>query len=437
MTLNRAEKISYYLALAFAVYMPLHVFLSQSLSLITGGLEVWGFAKDVVICLAVPPLLLVAYKQGSLKNKYFRTVFIMGAFYVLLHVLFLIFKKNADTTTVIMGSAYNARLLAYLLLGYVVANSKEGERYARSVLKVLLITCTVVAIFGVFQYFLPKDMLSHVGYSLQRGVKAMFFIDDKPDFPRVMSTILDPNSLGAFLAFPIVYSSYFLFAKKGKQSWKVLSDEWLMLLLTASVVCLIFTFSRSGEITAIVSIITLVFIVAESKKAHARKYLPYALVCFVVVASLLVVSKNTYIVQNVLLHSDKATKQEDPNQLRVSLSKIVVNRIKQRPIGYGPGTAGIVSISNPKGTQLTENYYLQIAYEVGVLGLAVFVGIYTVILKRLYTIHSDLSLIVFCSGVGIAVFSLLNHSWSNEALALQWWLLAGLALVTSNKKHPS
>jgi hypothetical protein len=42
---------------------------------------------------------------------------------------------------------------------------------------------------------------------------------------------------------------------------------------------------------------------------------------------------------------------------------------------------------------------------------------------------------IFSVGAGVAVFGLFNHSWSNEALALQWWLAAGLAAVTAAKKY--
>jgi hypothetical protein len=206
MTLQRAEKMAYFLALGLVVYMPLHIFLAQSLSLVTGGLEVWKAAKDVLLVFSVFPLLFLAYKQGSFGNKFFKLFMWLGVAYVAIYMLFLLFDKNADTKASITGAVYNTRLLGYFLLGWVVAGAKNGNKYTHTLLKVLLLMCGAVALFGVAQYFLPKDLLTHVGYSLERGVKPMFFIDDKPDFPRVMSTLRDPNSLGAFLALPIVYA---------------------------------------------------------------------------------------------------------------------------------------------------------------------------------------------------------------------------------------
>ena len=431
MTLQRAEKYAYYFALALVVYMPLHIFLAQSLSSITGGLELYKAAKDVILVLAVFPLLFLAYKQGAFKSLFFRRFIMLGVCYAALYLLFLLFDNNADTKSAITASVYNCRPLGYLLLGYVVANSKMGKYYAKSLLKTALIMCLIVASFGVLQYFLPKDFLTHFGYSLARGVKPMFFIDDKPDFPRVMSTLRDPNSLGAFLALPITYCVYFLFIKKGKQVYKVLSDNWLRLLLVTSTLCLLFTFSRSGLVTVFVSLVTMLAVSIKNKRSYAKRYAPLAIVVLVASASLLFVARNTYTVQNIILHSDKSSAQLDPNELRLSFGAKAINHIKQYPFGEGPGTAGLVAISNPAGGVLTENYYLQIAYEVGVLGLLLFVAIYGYVLLRLYKLRSsNLAIVMFCVGVGVAFFSLLNHSWSNEALALQWWLLAGAIIGT-------
>lgn len=437
MSKKTVELAVFYYAAALVAYMPVHIFLSQWLSTYTGGLEVWKAAKDVVLVLSVFPLLYIAYRQGSFKDKFFKRLIGLGVIYVTLYALFLLFDKNADTKSAIIGSVYNTRLLGCFLLGWAVAKSENGKVYTKKLLQLALIMCGVVASFGVVQYFLPKDFLTHFGYSVARGVKPIFYIDDKPDFPRVMSTLRDPNSLGAFLALPITYSFLFLFVKKGKQTHKVFSDRWLKILLAVSVICLVFTFSRSGLVTVFASLAALLVVSIKNKKEVIKKYAPLAVITLVISALLLFVSRNTYTVQNLIMHADKSTVQEDPNELRLSLGKKVAEHIKNFPFGEGPGTAGLVSINNPKGTQLTENYYLQIAYEVGLLGLAIFLAIYGLILFRLYKNGTQTTAVLFSTGLGILVFGLLNHSWSNEALALQWWILAGVYSVKRQDKYPN
>jgi len=327
-------------------------------------------------------------------------------------------------------------MLLYLLLGWVVSQSFDGKKRVRMVIKASLITSGVVATFGVLQYFLPKDMLSHVGYSLERGMKVMFFIDDKPDLPRVMSTLRDPNSLAAYLSVPITYSVYYLFLRRNKIKESLLSSRWLTYLLVVSLLCMAMTFSRSGLITVFVALASLVVITTKNKKALTKKFAPIAAVVAVAIIGTVFVFKDTYVFKNLIFHADEATVQQDPNEQRITLWGQAVEHIQDYPLGKGPGTAGIVSIINPNGAALTENYYLQIAYEVGIPGLILFVGIWWYVLWLLYikSYTDALAAVIFCAGVGIAVFALLNHAWSNEALSLAFWLPAGLAIGQSKKQ---
>jgi len=113
----------------------------------------------------------------------------------------------------------------------------------------------------------------------------------------------------------------------------------------------------------------------------------------------------------------------------------------QEPEGYGPGSAGLVSISNPQGGLLTENYYLQIAYEVGWLGLTLFMAIIGLLIYKLQKASNLLSenrataVVLLASLAGYLFYSLLIHLWSNEAVALQWWLLSGVAVGLSLKRN--
>ncbi len=152
----------FYFALFLIVYMPLHVFLAQLFGHFFGHLEVWKAAKDVITVVAVPLLLYAAYRQKLFGSKFFRTVVYIGAAYTLLYGFFVLFKRNNDTMTTITGSVYNTRLLAYLLLGMVVGVAYPARK--SQLVKAGIVVSTLVAVFGVAQYFLPKDLLTHVGY---------------------------------------------------------------------------------------------------------------------------------------------------------------------------------------------------------------------------------------------------------------------------------
>ncbi len=430
---NIFDKSLFLPALLLIIYMPLHVFIAQSASLVTGGIEVWKAAKDILVVLLVPFLLYAAYKK-KVFSGHFRWHLALGCSYVLLHLLFVLFDQNDHTLSAITASVYNSRLLAYLLLGIVVARYLDAQK-KKILLTVAVLIATAVAMFGIAQYFLPHDLLTNVGYSLERGVKPLFFIDDKPDLPRVMSTLRDPNSLGAYLIFPLLLVGLALFKKDANKELFARPFRQGTLVAMSAIMfgALFLTFSRGAAIGLVLGIVTLLYIVTGQRAVgYLKRYWQVILIGIVIVSSFLFIFRNTYFFQNVFFHADQSTVLADPNELRVSLTQEAVVEIVEQPLGYGPGTAGLVSISNPQGGKLTENYYLQIAHEVGWLGIALFLAMFIAIMIRLlrFSRNSPLAATLFASGIAYAFYSLLIHLWSNEAVAFQWWFFCGLYLST-------
>ena len=424
------------ISLFLILYMPLHVFIAQSASLVTGGLELWKAAKDVFVVLLVPLLLYIAYRRRLFHGGEYKPLFFIGVGYLLLHLLFILFDGDDDTYSAIVASVYNGRLLIYLLIGMIVGSSIAGKRYAKYAMTTVVLIACAVALFGVAQYFLPKDLLTNVGYSIERGVKPMFFIDDKPDLPRVMSTLRDPNSLGAFLILPTIAVLYALWkpAVNKKLFARPFQQGTLVAMAGLLLVAQWFTFSRGAALGLMIAIVTLLYIVTGQRLLSfiklSKNVLLVAVAIVVVLSGLFFAFKDSYFVQNVVFHADDSTVLADPNELRVSLTQDAVEAIADNPFGYGPGSAGLVAISNPKGGILTENYYLQIFHEVGLFGIACFVAILYLVVRKLYALRRTEPMAVILCAVfaAYAFYSLLIHLWSNEAIALQWWLLAGIVI---------
>jgi hypothetical protein len=429
-----------WIALGLIVYMPLHVFLVQWLSTYTGGLDTWKAAKDIMIVILVPVLIFLSYRRGLFQDKTFRRLMIVGGLYTLLHGLFVLFDQLDDTYSAIVGSVYNTRLLGYLLLGYLVGSARDGARYLKLLLTATVIIASLVALFGIMQYFLPSDLLTHVGYSLERGVKPLFFIDDKPDLPRVMSTLKDPNSLGAYLILPILLTGFATFKEKVNKDTFIrpFRREVLAVMLVMQFIALALTFSRGALLGLGLSIVTLLCIVTGKKLIiHLKKYMLLIFVLLLLLVSSTFLFWDSYTFQNIVFHADESTVLANPNELRVSLTQDAVEDVLESPLGQGPGSAGLVAITNPQGGVLTENYYLQVAYEVGWLGLLLFIAILSTIIYQLSSMarSNTATAVLLASLAGYLFYSLLIHLWSNEAVALQFWLLAGAALPIVNSKE--
>lgn len=434
-SISKIEKYLFYSALALVVYMPLHVFISQSASLLTGGLDVWKAAKDVLLVLLVPFLLYVSYVRGYLQSsKFLRYFIISGGLYVLLHFIFLLFYRDfTGTYAAIIGSVYNTRIFGFLLLGYLVGKSKKSREYIKVLSTVAVLVATLVSIFGVLQYFLPHDLLENVGYSVERGVKPMFFIDDKPDFPRVMSTLRDPNSLGAYLLIPLSFVSLALMSKKYNAALFIrpFRKKALIFMLVIMAACLLLTFSRGSFLASFVVLFSgLMFAKGKFVFRYLRVHWFEILLTLLIIGGIGLALKDTYAYKNIVLHADESTTKADPNEKRLILYEEAVENIQEQPAGYGPGSAGIVSVKSDAGQRLTENYALQIAHELGIFGAVLFIaisaGLFVYLIQIYRATSSPLALIVLATYVGYMFYGLLVHIWSNEAVALQWWLFAGL-----------
>ena len=424
--MNKIKRLPVWGVYGLLAYMPFHIFLAQSLSLPTGGLDVWKVAKDfVTIFLLVFAIVFALYNQKLRDNKIFRITLILAIVYGLLHFLTYIFSKQTSLSVAMLASTYNNRLFWYFLIAFVGVRLVKDKNIDVRVIKLILAVSTLVCLLGLLQWFLPKDILTHFGYSIERGVKPNFFINDDINYPRIMSTIRDPNSLGAFLILPTLLLAS-LYGKVKKEKKQLIRG---LLLLHALI--LLLTFSRAAWLGIIISGLTLLIISNKKKASFLLKQYWMILVGLIILFGVgLYSQRQSYFVRSVVFRIDDKNKPTDPDsdQLHVYFIEKGVNGVMQKPTGYGPGTAGIVSIQNENGGTLTENYYIQIAHEVGVFGLLIFVMAWGYVIKLLVQAKSVLGTTLIASACAYAVMAMVMHLWSNEAVATQWWLLAGVAV---------
>jgi O-antigen ligase len=432
---NIVKLSSLYIFLGLLAYMPLHILLS---TWIGTSFEILDFAKGfkdgalvLGFLLALGASVRHAWFKALLKDK---LVWLIIAYAAL--TLFLALVKPTDQDAEILGVVYNTRFLLFFLYAGLLVHLFPAKKLRWLSIKTVLASGLIVVLFGIVQYLvLPNDALSHIGYSRENGVLPAFFIDDKPDLERVMSTLRDPNSLGSYLIIVGMVAAGIMFATKHRRR-----EYQMGLYIMLTLFCLWFTFSRSALLGFMLASVVFIFLsehrLTHVLRKHRKPILLVTLVGSLVLVSSLYVARNTYLVQNVILHSDQNTVLEDPNELRVRFWQESVLAINLQPEGRGPGTAGLASIKNDvQGTTLSENYYLQIGEEVGVLGMLLFLAILVVIARRLYW-HRDSELAVglLAAFVGLAFTNFLVHIWSNEAVAYTWWGLAGILLADKHAK---
>lgn len=432
---NITKYASLYIFLGLLAYMPLHILLSTWIGTSFHILDFMKVFKDGVLVVGFLLALSVSWRhlwfRTLLKDKLLWLIVAYAGLTILLALV-----KPTDQDAEILGVVYNTRFLLFFLYAGLLVHLFPNKKLRCMAIKTVLVSGAIVVIFGILQYLvIPNNALTHVGYSRANGVLPAFFIDEKPDLERAMSTLRDPNSLGSYLIIIGMVAAGIMFATKKRQR-EIQMGIYILLTLF----CLWFTFSRSALLGFMLASVIFIFL-SENRlmhviRKHRKPILIVTAVGAVILLSSLFVARNTYLVRNVIMHSDQSTVLEDPNHLRVRFWQESVVAITLQPEGSGPGTAGLASIKNNKqGTVLNEDYYLQIGEEVGVLGLVLFLAILVVVARRLYW-HKDseIAVALLASFIGLAFTNLLVHIWSNEAVAYTWWGLAGLLLADKHAK---
>jgi len=425
--LQTARKIPYWGVIALMVYMPFHVFIAQSASLATGGLEAWKIGKDVFLAvLTVFTICLVLWKKRA--GRAFAVLVTVTAVYALLHLVEWWLHPHIYDRSAVIGTIYNVRVLCFAVLGYGAALLTPYKFAFRSITKVVIAVSTVVVLLGLLQYVLPKDILTHFGYSLDRGVRPNFFIDDNPAFPRIMATLRDPNSLAAYLLLPLaLLATRLMHIRDYGRRRQIL----LVGLFAAHAVALYLTFARSAWLGAAVMFGVIVWWQFSSQFVHIfRRWWPVCIVLILLAGAALFTQRHNAALDGILTHSTSAqVGQYDSNEYHWLYVKRGIEGIWHNPLGHGPGTAGLASIQDPHGGLLTENYYVQIGYELGVAGLALFIGVQAWLYMQVMRRRNEWKMPLLAAFWAYVVMNMLLHTWSNEAVAAQWWLVAGIALM--------
>lgn len=421
----KLRQIPYYGSLALLIYMPFHIFISQWLSTFTGGLGVWKGAKDAVTFMLLLVSVVSVWACANRKQqKLYWVLFLLSTLYFLFHISTYLINKDTSLKIAALATAYNCRLFAYMIIGWSAAILTPEKFKSGKIIKIVLLVSTIVCLIGLLQYILPKDIMTHFGYSLERGARPAFFIDDKPDLPRIMSTIRDPNSLAAFLIIPITLIWAYLLDNKHKERFMLLFG-----LLGVHLLALFLAFSRAGWAGALLSVaIVTIYLKKSLLKVWAARFGLAIVLSLSVLAFGAYTLRDQYFVQHVIFHSDESTAASmDSNDLHASFVQQGLEALASKPQGHGPGTAGIVSIQKPSGGLLTENYFLQIGYEIGLAGLMLFLAMMIFTQKKLTAFkNSTLATTLAAAFWGFLLISLVSHLWTNEAVAVQWWLLAGM-----------
>ena len=418
---------------AIMALLPFHAVLSTWAISNFGHVTLFKAWKELLLFFVAAPLLAwILYTDEAIRKKIFSSrINLLILLFAGLALLMIPLTDNGKKAE-LAGLVFNLRFLGMFILAQVLALKFVKDSFREFTLRIIFFGGMFVVAFGTLQVLLlPHDFLRHLGY--QKDIIPPYFtVDNNQNYIRIISTLRGPNALGAYLVFWLPF-----LALVTKRMWNVATKYrvyaagiWAMSLIT-----LFGSRSRSAWIGVLLAGCTLVFLQANA--AWRKKLALAAGVGLIVVVAAIALGWNTTFVQTNIRHHDPTdvSKVDSDVQHQSSLS-IAVQRIKDNPLGTGVGSANLASTYGNK-PNIVENYYLQVAEEVGIFGLLVFVAILVLVAMKLWQLRQhDIAAALLAGFVGIAFVNLLLPAWGDETLSMLWWGMAGLIMFAKiSTKH--
>lgn len=364
-----------------------------------------------------------ASKKFTFSNPYFVPIFI----YIIMLGISYFTSEYKEISYLVLTKKLTFLSTFFISIG--VINSKNHfYNFKNKFFKFWIITATTVSIYGILQY-LGWDIFG-------------LYKDWYKGCYRIFSTLGNPNFLAGYLAISFSIFLGFLFATD-----RIITKVFLSVIGTFMLLCLFLTYSRSGYLGLIFSVLCFSFFKTKNKWRRLSKFVKLKnnknivfLVIFLVICSITIfLLLNPYILYKVKSVVNRST-------ARVYIWKGTLKMILDHPIkGYGVGTfvvnfldyrpqelltyhpSHIAYISHP------HNYFLSTWIEMGVLGflsflLIVFSTIYIGIKNIKKAVHEKkiMAISLLSSFIAILVINVVNVNMHYTCGGMFFWLLIGL-----------
>jgi hypothetical protein len=418
---TRLVKLVSLAILLILVIMPFHEFLTTWAASNFGHLDAWRIWKEALIGLCLPMAAYLVWANPKLIH-WLKTswLFWLIIAYIVLNLAIGVWAYKTgrvNKNALADGLLTDLRFPIFFIVTLTIASYSDLiKKYWQPI---LLVPAILVILFGLAQLLLPLNFLSHFGYGANT-IPAYSLVDQNSHYRRIQSTLRGANPLGVYLI--LVIPAFFI----------RLRDKFYyrLAMIVLAVAAMLFTYSRSAYLGLIVTFVGLYYLLWLTDKLR-RKFLIGCVILVLLLAGLIIGLRYNQVASNIFFHTNNSSKApQSSNAQHVSAFETGIKEVYRQPLGDGPGTAGPASVHNNHPARIAENYYIQIAQETGLIGLAIFIVINAFVAKGLWQNRSDpLAALLLASFIGISLTNLLEHAWADDSISLIWWGLAGTALA--------
>lgn len=415
--MEQIEKIFHKIAVIFIyfilIYLPfsellLH-FLESKTSL-SVGMIFWiiHFYEPILL------LVIIFYLIKLLIKKEFRSFF-RGNLFISVFIALAIILSLVRSSE-LARSLEGLRFLLLPLGVYFLARLSDYKN-PKTLIKIYLIIAIFLAAIGVFEFFFltPGYWAGYLGISgFGYGENSLVATS------QATSLLAGPNQLASYLILAFFYLMHRFFIS---QKLIILQYENLFLVLVA--LCIGLTYSRSALLGLAVALIFMfIYFGRQLREKIAQSVLFLAVA---ISSAVMFAMYNGEFLHDILLHGSSFS--QHLNALKDAISKITSSGILSLLFGHGVGSAGPAALK--LGGTISENYYLQIVFETGVLGLIVFLAFIANIVKKLFAASKTL----FFAFIALLVNALFLHIFSdNPAMSVTIFVLIAVVLNVEDAK---
>lgn len=427
LTITNLRRIGAGIALVLITILPFHAMLSIALGSITGQQELVSIWKEVLVAVLVLLAVLIGLRhirRHAWQSRWWhRPDLVLIALIVLCGIVASLAGGTWQEYAFLVG----VKTSVVPLVLFMAVQPFARQISQRQLIWVLMIPASVVAVVAIWQFFaVPTELLTRLGYSVSTIIP---YQGVHPDFPfgRSFATLGGPNQLGAYLIIPAAIA--LAFAVKGRtRSQRILASIGAC----GFTLAMITSFSRSALLGFAVASAVTIFL-SVPKKFRALSAVGFvgagiagALAAWMVLTNAMRTSVDRFLLRGEL--TSEGILGGDSGHLQALQQGY--SAVLSGPIGRGLGTAGPASQYGSRPL-ITENWYLQIAIEFGVIGLALMLGLigYIVYTIRHHGPQDPLRIGFVAAIAGVMIANLFLHSLADSTLALLMFAIAGLLCV--------
>lgn len=430
-TITGIRKVGAVLILVLFAILPFHATIAISLGRLTGQPEIVALWKELLTSAIIVLAALIGVrhiqKNGMSNRWWHRPDFVL---------VMLIFACGLVATAV-GGTWRDVTFLVGLktsvlpLVLFLAVQVFSRQISARQLSLVILIPGAIVAGIALWQFFFtPTALFAQLGYG---SSTILPYQGVHPDFPfgRSFASLGGPNQLGAYLIIPAAIALAYA-VKARRREVRLTAAVAFVLFVLATVT----SFSRSGLLgLAVAGAATILLAVPKKLRLLTFSGFVAAGVAGGMAAWAVLMNAKSSAIDRFLLRGElTAGGVFGGDEGHVTALVQGYEAIASSPVGRGIGSAGPASLYGMRPL-ITENWYLQIAVEFGIIGLGLMLMLLANIMHtiRRHGPHDPLRIGFVGALAGILVANLFLHSFADSTLGLLTFGVAGLLYVSRSR----